>query len=80
MDEQGPEGVAAHDRAQPTSTGLPRWVKVFLIVAAALALLAVGVALLIGGEHGPSRHQSQSNTTGAPPRPTATPYAASDLN
>ena len=38
--------------------GMPRWVKVFLIVAAALVVLAVVVMLVVGGEHGPGRHQS----------------------
>jgi hypothetical protein len=39
-------------------TGMPRWVKVFLIVGAALLLLMVAVLLLSGGEHGPGRHLS----------------------
>lgn len=37
---------------------MPRWVKVSAIVAAVLALLAVAVLLISGGEHGPSRHMS----------------------
>jgi hypothetical protein len=35
-------------------TGMPRWVKVFLIVIIALVLLVV-IVLLMGG-HGPRRH------------------------
>jgi preprotein translocase subunit SecG len=36
-----------------TATGMPRWVKVFLIIAVVLALV-VGILLLTG--HGPGRH------------------------
>jgi flagellar basal body-associated protein FliL len=71
------ERLGAGNRAQPT--GLPRWVKVFLIVAVALALLAVGVALVVGGEHGPGRHQARSTTTGAAPPRTPQLYAVSGL-
>lgn len=70
----------AHDRAQPPPTGLPRWVKVFLIVAVALALLAVGAALVTGGDHGPGRHQARSVTNGVTPLLTPRPYAASGLS
>ena len=38
----------------PTA-GMPRWVKVSLIVAAVSAVLVV-VMLLVGGEHSPGRH------------------------
>lgn len=43
------------------STGAPRWVKVFEIIALIVALL-VAIMLLtgIGGEHGPSRHNSRA--------------------
>lgn len=36
--------------------GVPRWVKVTGIVALALVVLAVVVALALGGDHGPGRH------------------------
>ena len=45
-----------HDKE--STTGLPRWVKVSVIVAVLLALLVVVVMLLSGGEHGPGRHVS----------------------
>lgn len=78
MSERGTEERhGAGDRAQPTR--LPRWVKVFLIVAVALVLLAVGVALVVGGEHGPGRHQAQSTTIGAP-LPTHQPYTLGGLH
>ena len=41
--------------------GLPRWVKIFLIVAAALVVLLVAGMLIGGGQHGPGRHL---NSTG----------------
>jgi len=44
---------------EPT-TGAPRWVKVFVIIALVLAVLIV-IALLTGGGpggHGPGRHMS----------------------
>jgi hypothetical protein len=41
---------------------MPRWVKVFLIVAMALAALAVVAMLVVGGDHGPGRHQFMIST------------------
>jgi hypothetical protein len=38
-----------------TTPGTPRWVKVVGIIAVVLLLL-LGIIILIGGEHGPSRH------------------------
>jgi hypothetical protein len=38
--------------------GIPRWVKVFVVVAATLLVLMVVAMLITGGQHGPSRHQS----------------------
>jgi hypothetical protein len=40
-----------------STTGIPRWVKVFAIIAGVLVLLFVILQLTgIGGEHGPGRH------------------------
>lgn len=40
-----------------SAPGLPRWLKVFGIVAAVLVLLIVTILLLgVGGGHGPGRH------------------------
>jgi hypothetical protein len=44
---------------------MPRWVKVFLIVAAVLLLLMVALMLVSGGQHGPGRHLSSSAWTGS---------------
>lgn len=55
--------------------GMPRWVKVFVIIAVVLAVVVV-IGLLTGqlgpgGPHGPSRHMgTQGNTS-----PTAQPHA-----
>lgn len=42
--------------------GIPRWVKVFGIIALALAVL-VGIMLLSGGEHSPDRHLPPASIT-----------------
>ena len=49
------------DRGPPPR--MPRWVKVFGIVAASLILLMLAAMLIIGGKHGPGRHLAT-----APPR------------
>ncbi|MGH3023765.1 MAG: hypothetical protein ACRDNI_08935 [Gaiellaceae bacterium] len=45
--------------------GVPRWVKVFGIVALVAVVLLVVAILIGGGDHGPSRHTpgERSNTT-----------------
>ena len=45
----------------------PRWVKVFVAIAAVVILLLV-ILLLAGGDHGPSRHM--------PSRDAAAPSAS----
>jgi hypothetical protein len=55
-DAGGPSG-----RESPRSAVvMPRWVKVFLIIAAVLVVLMVAVMLVSGGQHGPGRHLSSS--------------------
>jgi hypothetical protein len=39
-----------------TTTGTPRWVKVFGAIALVVIMLFVVVVLVGGGEHGPGRH------------------------
>ena len=52
--------------ATPT-TGMPRWVKITLIVVAAMIALAVVVKVTgLGGEHGPGRHMNGRMNHGAP--------------
>ena len=49
-----------------STTGTPRWVKVFGIIALVAVVLFLVVMLIGGGEHGPGRHMSAggSDTTG----------------
>lgn len=48
MTDPADSGDRGHER-------MPRWVVVFAVIGAGVALLAV-VSLLTGGEHGPGRH------------------------
>ncbi len=52
-----------------STVGAPRWVKVFGLIALAVAVLVV-VLLLVGGgpgKHGPGRHQMSAGVGGHPP-------------
>ena len=40
--------------------GIPRWVKVCVVVAVVVVLLMILAMLITGGQHGPGRHQSAS--------------------
>ena len=53
---QEPQGGSTRGLA-----GIPRWVKVFIVVAATLLVLMVVAMLITGGQHGPRRHQSASS-------------------
>jgi len=44
-----------------STTGPPRWVKVFGIIGLVLVLLVVVLLLAGGGGHGPSRHTSSGD-------------------
>jgi hypothetical protein len=39
---------------------MPRWVKVFLIVAAVVLMAMIAVMVTSGGRHGPGRHLSSA--------------------
>ena len=59
MTRQPPEpDDTGYDQARGPTTGVPRWVTVFLLVAAGIVVLGLVVMLLVGGDHGPGRHQS----------------------
>ena len=47
---------------QRSTYGTPRWVKAFGIIILVL-LVVIGIALLSGGEHSPSRHMPPSGVT-----------------
>ena len=70
-DDRGP--AAADTRAGSDLKGMPHWVKIFLIVGAALLVVAVVVLLFGGGQHGPGRHLSSpplATTHASPVLPT----------
>jgi len=52
------------DRIKPdhgSTTGTPRWVKVFGIIVLVLVLLVVIMMIFGSGEHGPGRHFPSSS-------------------
>lgn len=63
---QAPEVMDATRPTQlPGPPGMPRWVKITLIVVGALALVLVGAAFFGngGGSHGPGMHGALLETT-----------------
>ena len=57
MSNAAPDETEPDSGTEPTYTGMPTWVKWFVVAAFVLAVVVV-VALLVGGEHGPGRHMS----------------------
>ena len=50
-----------HDRPSPTpASGVPRWVKIFALIAMVLIVLFVLLQVATGGKHGPGRHLSMA--------------------
>lgn len=60
----------------PEPPGMPRWVKITLVVVGVLALVLIGTAFFGngGGGHGPGLHGALPDTTSVS---AAWPYAAS---
>lgn len=60
MANQPPNPGTGDDRGRAadsgSTTGAPRWVKVFLTIAVTLVLLFVLLQFVGGGGHGPGRH------------------------
>jgi hypothetical protein len=54
------------DTSAGTAAGLPRWVKWFLIVTAAIVGVGLLLMVLLGGEHGPGRHTGLGPVAAAP--------------
>ena len=52
------------DRERAEHPGLPRWVKVSVIVVAVVLVVLVLAMLVTGGEHGPGRHGAASGLGG----------------
>lgn len=62
--ETGDAGEVSHDPA--SDPGMPRWVKILLIVSLALVLVFVVAKLTgAGGEHGPGRHGGDHSLSSA---------------
>lgn len=71
----GPEPGDGSRFYERDSRGLPRWVKITLIVAAVAILLLVIVMLIGGGGHTPRRHGA--GIDGGPVPVTSSPLASS---
>lgn len=56
-------GDDAGARPAPGPTGMPRWVKVFIIIVIVLALAFI-VSRLLGVQHGPSLHSPSGGSGG----------------
>ena len=78
-DQQPNRGHPGSSQEGSSTTGMPRWVKVFLIVAVALAALAVVAMLVVGGDHGPGRHQFMISTIDPALHPSVAPFMSRDL-
>jgi hypothetical protein len=57
-DQPSPPGVDGTDVDRRSPPGVPRWVKLSVLIVGALILVVVVLALtrVLGGEHGPGRH------------------------
>jgi len=70
MADSPPYGDTGDGPALGSTTGAPRWVKVFGVIALVLVLLVV-ILLLVGG-HGPGRHTASGEAGGQPPSSSVT--------
>ena len=55
-----------------STSGPPRWVKVFGVIALVVVLLLLVLLLTSGGSHGPARHESSRDAGGQTANPSAT--------
>lgn len=62
---RGPRDDVAGVPPTAERPGAPRWVKVFVVVAAVVALVLIALMLVSGGTHGPGRHLSGQNSSHA---------------
>ncbi len=58
MTDPADAGTQSGRESPRRAAAMPRWVKVFLIIAAALVVLMIALMLVSGGRHGPGRHIS----------------------
>ena len=66
-------GDNTHSQSRPGPTAMPRWVKVFLIIAILLVLVFI-LSQLLGVQHGPGLHSLPGDAGG----PSAPVQAAVD--
>ena len=59
MDAHPDRGQESNNMPGQERPRMPRWVKVFALIALAVLLVFV-VVVLVGGEHGPGMHSSAS--------------------
>jgi hypothetical protein len=52
---------------KPTTGGMPRWVKVLILVGIVLVLAAIVLSLLFGIKHGPGLHTPPTDGGGHTP-------------
>jgi hypothetical protein len=70
MADPSPNPDAADDtgvRPDRGPTGMPRWVKVFLVIAI-LLVLALLISSLVGVQHGPRQHTAPEAAVAMPLR------------
>ena len=78
MEDPPLERDGGAESQRESDAGIPRWVKLFGLIALILVLALVVVVLVVGGEHGPGRHAvggpaaqremaAERSTGGAPP-------------
>jgi hypothetical protein len=65
MSDPANAGSPSGRESPRSAVAMPRWVKMFLIIAAVVVVLMVAVMLVSGGKHGPGRHLSSSAWTGS---------------
>ena len=64
-DDADPTEDSGH-RAEDVPPPMPRWVKSLVLAVLAVLVIAVVVMLIVGGEHGPSRHGAAPTSGGQP--------------
>lgn len=70
MADSGSDKTAAGSDP-PAPPGMPRWVKVFGLVLIGVLMLAGGLMLFGGGDHGPGRHTGQGGAGQAIEQPAS---------
>ncbi|MFP5368641.1 MAG: hypothetical protein ACLGIS_17760 [Actinomycetes bacterium] len=64
--DNGSNGDSARKVPAPERPGVPRWVKVFGLIALAIAII-LAVLMLLGVEHGPGLHSLAEFRAGSAP-------------